>query len=149
MPFAVDVQYIFRDGETPNRKKIYKWAKTTLSIFRDTAEVTIRVVDENESTDLNSRWRNINSPTNVLSFAAGRTGIIETNMLGDIVICAPVVRREAEEQNKSYEAHWAHMVVHGLLHLLGFDHVDEQDTVKMESMEIRILDNLGYNNPYH
>ena len=149
MSFSINVQYVYRGTYTPDRKVINKWANTTLGVFRDTAEVTIRIVDEKESNSLNAKWRNINSATNVLSFPSGRIGSIESNLLGDIVICAPVVEREAEEQGKKNEAHWAHMVVHGILHLLGYDHIKVRDAGEMESIEIKILETLGYENPYN
>jgi probable rRNA maturation factor len=146
--FTVDVQYIYRDMHTPDRNTIHEWVKTALCEFRDAAEVTIRIVDEKESNTLNAMWRNINSATNVLSFPAGRIDPVETDLLGDIVICAPVVEREAGEQGKTTDAHWAHMVVHGLLHLLEYNHIEERDAAEMESIEIKILETLGYDNPY-
>jgi len=117
------------------------------------AAVTVRLVDTAESAELNAGYRHKPGPTNVLSFpfepppgvpaeAAG------ADQLGDLVICAPVVAREAAEQGKPGAAHWAHMVVHGTLHLLGFDHMEQADAARMEALEIEILDALGYPNPY-
>jgi probable rRNA maturation factor len=105
-------------------------------------ELTIRLVDAAESRMLNRGYRGKDKPTNVLSFSG------DGGVLGDIVICAPVVAREAAEQNKPPRAHWAHMVVHGCLHLRGYDHEHESDAGRMEAREIRILRSLGFENPY-
>lgn len=105
-------------------------------------ELTIRIVDESESRMLNRDYRGKDKSTNVLSFAG------EGEVLGDLVICAPVVEREAREQHKTLRAHWAHMVVHGCLHLRGYDHEHDTDAQKMEAREIRILRQLGFDNPY-
>lgn len=113
-------------------------------------ELTIRIVDEVEAQQLNETWRQRTGPTNVLSFPYECPECIENlGLLGDIVICAPLVAREAAEQQKSGHAHWAHLVIHGTLHLLGYDHTDDSQAQAMENLEIRILHNLGYPNPYH
>lgn len=108
----------------------------------------MRIVDEGEIAALNERWRSKRGATNVLSFPFDGDHSLAPGLLGDIVICAPVVRREAEEQHKSMEAHWAHMVVHGTLHLQGHDHINAEEAKEMETLEIRILQSLGYTNPY-
>lgn len=142
-----------------------RWA--TSAFLPQTAErrpqtraLTIRIVGAAESRRLNRTWRGKDKPTNVLSFpaeplAADRrplTRLHETafddHPLGDLAICAPVVAREAKEQGKSAQAHWAHMVVHGVLHLLGYDHENDRDANIMESLETKILDRLGYADPY-
>lgn len=148
MSITVDIQYAYRDKCTPDRKTIKKWIKVILIEFRDNAEVTIRIVDENESKSLNSKWRKVNGPTNVLSFPAEVINSVDTSFLGDVIICAPVVIREAMEQNKTAEAHWAHMIIHGILHLLGYDHINGHDAEVMESLEVKFLEKLGYGNPY-
>jgi probable rRNA maturation factor len=112
------------------------------------AQVSIRVVDEAESQALNSRYRQRDKPTNVLSFPADLPPELELPLLGDLVICAPVVAREAAQQNKSPEAHWAHMVVHGCLHLLGYDHISDAEAEEMEALETRIITQLHYPAPY-
>lgn len=112
------------------------------------ARVDIRVVDIDESQSLNSRFRGQTAATNVLSFAAEFPAEAGIELLGDLVICAPVVEREARQQNKPVDAHWAHMIVHGCLHLLGLDHVNEEDAALMETRETEILLSLGYPPPY-
>ncbi len=106
-------------------------------------ELTIRLVDLDESQALNRDYRGKDKPTNVLSFGG------DAEVLGDLVICAPVVEREAAEQGKTLRAHWAHMVVHGCLHLQGLDHEDDAEAERMEARETRILKRLGFPDPYH
>lgn len=112
--------------------------------------LTIRIVGASESRRLNRTWRGKDKPTNVLSFPAGplETAIPELPELGDLAICAPIVAREAREQGKPALFHWAHMIVHGVLHLLGYDHEDERDAERMEALEVRILARMGIDNPY-
>ncbi|MCG8436282.1 MAG: rRNA maturation RNase YbeY [Gammaproteobacteria bacterium] len=144
----VDVQIAGVFSEIPSEERLANWASETLEQVSADAEVVIRVVDENESAQLNSRYRDKPGPTNVLSFPAEAPPGVEAALLGDIVVCAPVVAREAAEQAKEPEAHWAHMVVHGALHLLGHDHREKEEAEKMEALETRILGRLGYSNPY-
>jgi probable rRNA maturation factor len=144
----VDVQYAAGQRDHPDKAKIMHWVETALAGLRTDAELTVRIVDEEEGRELNERWRGGNGATNVLSFPAGDEQAVVPELLGDIVICAPVVSREAAGQGKTEEAHWAHLVIHGVLHLLGFDHADEQDAEVMESLEIDKLKRLGYGNPY-
>ena len=108
----------------------------------------LRIVGGAESAALNNRFRRKSYPTNVLSFPFEAPPGTRSDILGDLVICAPVVRREARAQRKPVNAHWAHMVVHGILHLRGYDHRKRQDAAVMEKMEIRLLKELGYANPY-
>jgi probable rRNA maturation factor len=133
----------------PSQENFKRWANATLDNYRDSVELTIRVVDEEESTRLNQTYRHKSGPTNVLSFPL-KIDVPQVNipLLGDIVICAPVVEQEAIDQNKIPEAHWAHMVVHGILHLLGYDHQEEGQALDMERLETRILHRLGYPDPY-
>ena len=114
----------------------------------DEPEITIRVVDEQESQQLNGEFRGKNKPTNVLSFPFEVPPQVECELLGDLVICEPVMSGEAEVQNKALNSHWAHLVIHGTLHLLGFDHIEDDEAEEMESMEIKILEHLGIKNPY-
>ena len=128
-------------AEIPAKNLFKKWAKAALRV--DT-EVTIRIVDEAEGRALNLAYRNKDYATNVLTFPLAE----EPHLMGDIVICAPVVVKEATEQHKSLETHFAHLTVHGVLHLHGYDHEDVHQAELMESIEIQILAKLGYANPY-
>jgi probable rRNA maturation factor len=125
-----------------------RWLRAALRTPRATVALTVRIVDEAESAELNGRFRDKHHPTNVLSFPAEAIAGIPAPELGDLVICAPVVEREAAEQGKAVEAHWAHMAVHGVLHLRGYDHETDQEAERMEQLETGILERLGYPNPY-
>ncbi|HET7175215.1 MAG TPA: rRNA maturation RNase YbeY [Gammaproteobacteria bacterium] len=134
--------------EVPAEAAFRHWAEAALSGRRAEAELAIRVVSEAESAELNSHYRGKTGPTNVLSFPAQLPAGVPLPVLGDLVICAPVVAREAREQGKSAEAHWAHLVVHGCLHLLGFNHEAEAEAEAMEAIERQILAGLGLPDPY-
>jgi len=112
------------------------------------ASVSVRIVDAEEGRALNARWRERDRPTNVLSFPADLPPELELPLLGDLVLCAPVVLREAAEQGKRVEDHWAHLVIHGVLHLLGMDHQDDAEAEEMEQREREILAALGIDDPY-
>lgn len=130
----------------PSPARLRRWARAALAETargRDRGELTVRIVGNAESRRLNRRYRNKDKPTNVLSFPGEAPGL-----LGDLVICAPVVAREAREQGKAAAAHWAHMVVHGVLHLLGFDHIRPGDAKVMERRERAILARLSFPDPY-
>ncbi len=150
MAIAVDFQQQFSEYADfiPSQQAMLEWCNTAAKELDDNMEMTIRITDEAEMQTLNNTYRNKNQPTNVLSFAVDLPEDIDLPLLGDIVICAPVVNREAGEQNKSNVSHWAHIVVHGTLHLLGYDHVEEHEADEMENKEILILQKLGYKNPY-
>lgn len=111
-------------------------------------EITVRVVDEDESQQLNHEYRGKNKPTNVLSFPFEAPPGIEMNLLGDLVICAGVVEAEAQQQNKPLDHHWAHMIIHGTLHLLGYDHIEDDQAEEMEGLEISLLGKLSIDDPY-
>ena len=128
--------------------QVVSWLESLASETEGASELVIRVVDANESQELNKTFRGKDYPTNVLSFPADIQLPEGPTILGDIAICLPVVKREADEQSKRFDQHFAHMVVHGCLHLLGYDHEDEHDADQMEAKEIGILENLGYPNPY-
>ncbi|WP_417605315.1 rRNA maturation RNase YbeY [Oceanimonas baumannii] len=132
----------------PAEQDIETWLAAALEGERDETEVTVRLVDEAESQELNRDYRGKDKPTNVLSFPFEAPPGVELPLLGDLVICRQVVEREAAEQNKPLQSHWAHMVVHGCLHLLGFDHIKDDEADIMEAREIRILARLGMDNPY-
>jgi probable rRNA maturation factor len=145
----LDVQYACGAPGMPRESDFACWAQAALRGRCEQAEVTIRVVDEAESAELNGRYRRRPGPTNVLSFPfEPPPGLPPTDLLGDLVICAPLVEREATVQGKSTDAHWAHLVVHGTLHLLGYDHASEGDAAEMESLETAILGELGCPAPY-
>jgi probable rRNA maturation factor len=148
MSVTVDVQYGAKTEGLPERAQIRTWVRAALRGRRAAAELTVRIVDEAEGTALNTRYRGRGGPTNVLSFPFEGIPGVDLPLLGDIVICAPVVRREAAEQGKPEPAHWAHVVVHGALHLLGHDHIDAEEARAMEAMERQILAGLGYPDPY-
>jgi len=147
MTIEVDIQLATVFQPLPGQLEFNRWVTAALQQKTD-AELTLRLVDEAESRELNSRYRGKDGPTNVLSFPAGLPPDLDIPLLGDVVICAPLVQREAEEQHKPVEAHWAHLVIHGVLHLLGYDHQDEQDAREMETLEVDLLFSLGFPDPY-
>ena len=147
MPISVDLQNDEELDFVPPEQQFEQWIAAALQESYPRLEQTIRIVGEAESLALNSRYRGKASATNVLAFP-GENELLDYDCLGDLVICAPVVAAEAGVQGKPIEAHWAHLVVHGMLHLQGFEHQDVAQTTEMETLEIKILDGLGYNNPY-
>ena len=132
----------------PGEDRFRGWVESTLQKSYTVLEQTIRIVGEAESRSLNTQFRGKASATNVLSFPVDAE-YLDYHCLGDLVICAPVVEAEAIAQDKPVESHWAHMVVHGMLHLQGFDHQGDAQTYTMETLEIKILSTLGYSNPYN
>jgi len=136
-------------GGAPSAGSLRRWARAALSgVRRRSVAIGIRIVGAAESRTLNRRYRGKDKPTNVLSFPFDAPPGARSDVLGDLVICAPVVRREARTEHKDEQAHWAHMVVHGILHLRGYDHGKPRDAVDMEAREVRILRRLGFQNPY-
>ena len=148
----LDIQRIVEDGWQPDEQDLQAWVDAALSDFGQDTEIVVRIVDEQEIAELNAYYRHKQGPTNILSFPfempEGIDGI-ELNLLGDLVICAAIVEKEAREQGKQLAHHWAHIVVHGVLHLLGYDHIDDDEAELMESREIAILKQLSINNPYY
>jgi len=134
--------------QLPSEEQVSTWLQSALEGRMAAAEVTVRIVDEVESEQLNQQYRHKQGPTNVLSFPFESDVAMEVPLLGDIVICAPVVAREALEQHKELFSHWAHMLIHGALHLLGYDHVSDTQADEMEYMEIQLMRQLGFSNPY-
>lgn len=152
---AVDVQVACDDSDVPSKRRIEFWATRAVLASGKTlaagAEMSVRVVDREEIRLLNRDYRQLDKVTNVLSFPAGGISGLPAEapqLLGDVVICAAVVREEAAEQGKAVDAHWAHMLVHGTLHLLGFDHQTAADAAEMEGLEARILTANGLTDPY-
>jgi probable rRNA maturation factor len=144
----LEVSYASRHPWAPGRQALGNWAATALAPIDNRLVLSVRIVGEARSRTLNSAYRHKDKPTNVLSFAGAGDIPDGRHFLGELVICAPVVAREARAQHKSLKAHWAHMTVHGVLHLLGFDHERQRQAAKMISREIQILDRLGFSNPY-
>lgn len=132
----------------PAEADFQRWLQGVLSPFQDQTEVTIRIVDESESHKLNMTYLGKDRPTNVLSFPFEAPPEVTLPLLGDLVICRQVVEREAHEQEKILEAHWAHMVIHSTLHLLGYNHILDNEVLEMESLETEIMQKLGYLDPY-
>lgn len=132
----------------PTLEQIEQWATAAVQPESDDVEMTVRIVDEAESQMLNRTYRAKDRPTNVLSFPFECPTEVSLPLLGDLVICRQVVEYEAAEQEKPLMAHWAHMVVHGSLHLLGYDHIDDTEAEEMESLETKIMQGLGFVDPY-
>ncbi|AKA16342.1 rRNA maturation RNase YbeY [Aeromonas hydrophila] len=132
----------------PSEAQLQGWLDGTILGFQQEAEVTVRIVDEAESNELNLTYRGKDKPTNVLSFPFEAPPGLELPLLGDLVICRQVVEHEAAEQGKPLMAHWAHMVVHGSLHLLGYDHIEDDEAEEMEALERDIMQELGFADPY-
>lgn len=146
---TIAVQNASQSQRVPSAAKVKTWVAHALGA-RVRGELTVRVVDEDESAALNERYRGKSGPTNVLSFGADAPAGRGAELLpfGDLVVCAPVVAREAREQGKTLEAHWAHMLIHGALHLQGYDHEQGQDAEAMETLERSLLAKLGFPDPY-
>ena len=144
---ALDVSYAARNPWVPGSRLLARWASAALT-SQKAVGLSVRIVGIARSRSLNERYRGKDKPTNVLSFAGAGTAPDGTLYLGELVICAPVVAREAREQHKTLAEHWAHMTVHGVLHLQGFDHERTLEAEKMEAREIQILDRLGFSDPY-
>lgn len=142
----LDLDCVSSEKNLPDQADFELWAQQAGP--KAPFELSIRVVDEAESQQLNETYRQKSGPTNILSFPCEVPPGVPNHLLGDLVICAPVVVREAREQGKPEEAHWAHLVVHGVLHLRGYDHIAAEDQDEMETLEIEILAGLGYPNPY-
>ncbi|MDP1786700.1 rRNA maturation RNase YbeY [Nitrosomonas sp.] len=139
--FKLIVQYATNSTDAPTRPQFRRWVKAALT---QEAEIVLRIVDEAEGCELNHQFRNKDYATNVLTFVYDDT----QPLTGDIVLCAPVVSKEAQQQHKNLIAHYAHLTVHGILHLQGYDHIEEAEAVVMEQMETQILARLGYDDPY-
>jgi len=148
MRARIDLQNDESLTNLPNQQDFEAWVDAALTQDFDNLEQTIRVVGKAESRALNLQYRAKDTSTNVLSFTA-ENDYLDYQCLGDLVICAPIVEQEAHQQNKSLQAHWAHMVVHGMLHLQGYDHQKITQADEMESLEVKILSTLGYSNPYN
>ncbi|MGX3067411.1 rRNA maturation RNase YbeY [Ursidibacter arcticus] len=154
MNLFIDLQLACENSDNlPSEEQFSHWVNQALTMQAQTAdypetEMTIRIVDEAESHELNLTYRGKDKPTNVLSFPFEVPDGIELPLLGDLVICRQVVEKEAIEQQKPLDAHWAHLAIHGTLHLLGYDHLTDEEAEEMESLETQIMKSLGYEDPY-
>lgn len=144
----IEIQTVYKSDGQPYQGQIQCWVDAALDGFNQDAEIVVRIVDEQESAELNEQYRHKQGPTNILSFPVDVPEGIELNLLGDLVVCAPVLEKEALEQHKALTDHWAHIIVHGVLHLLGYDHIDDDEAELMENKEITILNKLNIKNPY-
>ncbi|PJG85791.1 rRNA maturation RNase YbeY [Conservatibacter flavescens] len=145
----IDLQIACEDeNNLPDFAQIETWASRAVQPKTQNVDMTVRIVDEAESHELNLTYRGKDKPTNVLSFPFECPDEVELPLLGDLIICRQVVEQEAQEQAKPLMAHWAHMVVHGSLHLLGYDHINDTDAEEMENLETEIMQSLGFDDPY-
>lgn len=155
MQLFVDIQNMLDESTIPDESSMHAWILQALhsaDLEQSSFEITVRVVDQKESQQLNSEYRGKDKPTNVLSFPFEVPEVlleeIPCHLLGDLVVCHAVVVKEAEEQGKTLVDHWAHMLVHGTLHLLGYDHIETEDAEQMEALEVQVLDHFKIKNPY-
>jgi len=148
MTLIVDIQMASASEEAPDPQSIERWIGAAIGNQRESTELSVRIVDAEEGQALNEQFRGSTGATNVLSFPFENESPEPLPLIGDIVICAPVVAKEAREQNKALNAHWAHMMIHGVLHLLGYDHQNKNDANLMESLETEIMQGLGFPPPY-
>lgn len=150
MSYLIDVQLATDDPLPFSEEQLTQWASLPLQAQLPRAELTLRVVDAEEMIQLNHHYRQQNKTTNVLAFPAQIPESIELDypLLGDVIICPVVLAKESQEQNKSLEEHWAHIIIHGVLHLLGYDHIEDDDALTMQAIESQLLMKSGYNDPY-
>jgi len=151
LELQLDVQLaVEKETDLPSEEQLNTWANAALvtRTEHEEPELTIRIVDEAESQELNFEYRGKDKPTNVLSFPFEAPAHVPIPLLGDLVVCKQVVEREAIEQGKTLTAHWAHMIVHGCLHLLGYDHIEDEEAEEMEGIERVVMAELGFENPY-
>ena len=154
MNVDIAIQNVCNNANIPTKTELTRWIKAAIIDEIMQRELCLRIVDVAEMTSLNEQYRNKPGPTNVLSFPADLPADLpdelsdEKNYLGDLVVCAEVLEREANEQKKSIQAHWAHLIVHGTLHLQGYDHIKETEAIAMEGLEVDILKGLGFADPY-
>ena len=148
MTLIVDIQMASASEEAPDPQSIERWVSAAIGNQRESTELSIRIVDVDEGQILNEQFRGSTGATNVLSFPFENESPEPLPLIGDIIICAPVVLKEANEQNKTLNAHWAHMIIHGVLHLLGYDHQNDSEAAIMEALETEIMQKLGFPPPY-
>ena len=134
--------------DIPSLSQFTTWVESVIGFHGEDFQVSIEIVDQKTSQELNKTYRNKDKPTNVLSFVLELPEFVDEILIGDLAICAQVVEEESKQQNKNSKDHWAHLTIHGCLHLLGYDHIDEEEAEEMEAIEIKLLDQLGIKNPY-
>ena len=144
----LDVSYASRSPWVPSSQRLCEWAEAALSPQPKRSVLSVRIVGKARSRSLNLRYRHKDKPTNVLSFAGAGPAPDGRSFLGELVICAPLVALEARAQDKTLSAHWAHLTIHGVLHLMGFDHERAPEAKEMAAREVQILDRLGFSDPY-
>jgi len=144
----LDFQIVSKSEHLPSQAMFQIWIDAVLTDESQDSEIVIRIVDEDEMIQFNDQYRGKKSVTNILSFPFDPPEEAESDLLGDLLVCAPVVELEARQQNKHLEHHWAHMIIHGVLHLIGYDHIDDLEAEEMEALEIKILKIIKINNPY-
>jgi len=144
----LDFQIVSKSKYLPSEVMFQVWVDAVLTDESQDSEIVIRIVDEDEMIQFNDQYRGKKSVTNILSFPFDPPEGAESDLLGDLLVCAPVVELEAQQQKKILEHHWAHMIIHGVLHLIGYDHIDDLEAEEMEALEIKILKIIKINNPY-
>jgi probable rRNA maturation factor len=145
---VVGVQIVSQSDQLPSQEQFQYWIDAVLSDNTQNSEIVIRIIDEPEMVKFNKQYRDKKGATNILSFPFDVPDGVESNLLGDLLVCAPIVEKEALIQHKKIEHHWAHMIVHGVLHLLGYDHIENEEAEEMEVLEIKILKKIKIKNPY-
>ena len=148
MTIILDIQSASSSEDAPDEQSIKRWVSAAIGSKTGDTELSVRIVDEPEGKLLNETYRGASGPTNVLSFPFDNEIPEPLALIGDIVVCAPVVKMEAQQQNKDLTAHWAHMIIHGVLHLLGYDHQNDSEAATMEKLETEIMQKLGFPPPY-
>ena len=150
MNYQIDIQHACEDNVPVSDETLTNWVKHTLSTQLDSAELTLRLVSRDEITELNHTYRKQDKATNVLAFPSNIPDniVLDYPLLGDVIICPDVLLDESVALNKPLIAHWALIVIHGVLHLLGFDHIEDEDALIMQALEVKLLAQLGFDNPY-
>ncbi len=145
---TVEIQLASKSKFIPDQQQFQNWVDAVLTDESQHSEIVIRVIDEDEMIEFNQQYRHKSGPTNILSFPFEAPDSVESDLLGDLLVCAPVIETESKQQKKTLENHWAHIIVHGVLHLIGYDHINDMDAEEMEALEVMILKTITINNPY-
>lgn len=144
----LDFQIVSKSKQLPSSALFKGWVDAVLQDKSQDSEVVIRIVDEDEMIHFNEQYRDKKGSTNILSFPFEPPEGVESDLLGDLLVCASVIEAEAQQQNKKLKHHWAHMIIHGVLHLIGYNHLEQLEAEEMESLEIKILRSIKIDNPY-